>query len=55
MPPIKKILTWILVVFFLYAILTNPGSAANIVSNVWDIIWGGIRNIGVFFNSLLSG
>jgi hypothetical protein len=53
MPPIKKIVTWILVIFFLYAILTNPGAAADIAGSVWDIIYNGIRNIFEFFNALL--
>lgn len=55
MPPIKKIVTWILVIFFLYAILTNPSSAADIVGSIWEIIYNGVRNIFAFFNELLSG
>ncbi|MDO5503768.1 MAG: hypothetical protein Q4G67_11405 [Actinomycetia bacterium] len=55
MPPVKKIIVWILVIFFLYAILTSPGSAANIVNSIWEIIYNGIRNIFSFFNALLTG
>lgn len=55
MPPIKKIVTWILVIFFLYAILTNPSAAADIVGSIWDIIESGVRNIFSFFNELLRG
>ena len=55
MPPIKKIVTWILVIFFLYAILTNPSTAADIVGSVWDIVYNGIQNIFSFFNELLRG
>lgn len=54
MPPIKKIVTWILVIFLLYAILTNPSSAADIVGSVWEILANGVRNIFAFFNELLS-
>ncbi|MGA8045331.1 MAG: hypothetical protein WCA30_03605 [Dermatophilaceae bacterium] len=54
MPPIKKIVTWILVIFLLYAILTNPGAAADIVGSVWDLIYSGIQNIFQFFNELLQ-
>ena len=54
MPPIKKIVTWIVVIFLLYAILTSPQNAADIFRNIWDIIYGGIRNIFEFFNSLLT-
>lgn len=53
MPPIKKIVTWILVIFFLYAILTNPSSAADIAGSIWDIIYNGLSNIFAFFNELL--
>ncbi len=55
MPPVKKIVMWIIVLFLLYAILTNPGSAADVVKATWDIIWTGILNIFEFFNRLLRG
>lgn len=55
MPPIKKIVTWILVIFFLYAILTNPSSAADIVGSIWEILANGVRNIFAFFNELIGG
>ena len=55
MPPIKKIVTWILVIFLLYAILTSPQAAADIVGSAWDIIRDGVRNIFVFFDELLRG
>jgi hypothetical protein len=54
MPPIKKIVTWILVIFLLYAILTNPGTAADIVGSIWEILYNGVQNIFAFFNELLS-
>ena len=54
MPPIKKIVTWILVIFLLYAILTNPDAAADIVGSAWDIIYSGLQNIFSFFNELLQ-
>lgn len=54
MPPVKKIVIWILVIFFLYAILTSPDSAAAIVQNIWDVIWNGVQNIFEFFNTLLG-
>lgn len=55
MPPVKKIVMWLVVVFLLYAILTSPDSAANIFGSAWDVVAGGVRNIGQFFDSLLRG
>lgn len=54
-PPIKKIVLWLLTIFLLYAILTSPDEAANIVGSAWDVISNGVRNIGRFFDSLLRG
>jgi hypothetical protein len=51
---IWKILLWTLVVFFIYAVITSPSQAANIVQNAWDIILQGFQNIGAFFNELLK-
>lgn len=53
MPPIKKIVLWLLVIFLLYAILTSPASAADIVDSAWDIVRNGVRNIFEFFDALL--
>ena len=55
MPPVKKIVMWLLVIFLLYAILTSPISAADIFNSVWDIITNGVENIARFFDSLLRG
>ena len=52
-PPIKKILLWLLTIFLIYAILTSPGDAADIVGTAWDVIANGVRNIGRFFDELL--
>ena len=53
MPPIKKIVLWLIVIFLLYAILTNPSAAAAIVDAAWDLILEGLRNIFDFFDALL--
>jgi hypothetical protein len=53
MPPIKKIVLWLIVIFLLYAILTNPSDAADIVDAAWDLILEGLRNIFDFFDALL--
>ena len=38
MPRVKKILLWVLVVFAVYAIITSPTQAADIVHTTWDIV-----------------
>ncbi|WKV15929.1 hypothetical protein LP422_24180 [Janibacter limosus] len=53
-PPIKKIVLWLLTIFLLYAILTSPDEAANIVRSAWDVVANGVGNIGTFFDSLIS-
>lgn len=52
---IKKILHILVWGFLIYAIVTNPDRAADIVRAVWDIISQGVLNIGRFFGSLLNG
>lgn len=54
MPPVKKIIMWLVVIFLLYAILTSPTEASNIVGSVWDVIKNGVSNIFEFFDSLLK-
>lgn len=53
-PPIKKIVLWLVTIFLLYAILTSPDEAANIIGSAWDVIANGVNNIGKFFDSLIS-
>ena len=36
MPPIKKIVLWLLVIFLLYAIFVSPTEAADMIGNVWE-------------------
>jgi hypothetical protein len=55
MPPIKKIVMWLVVVFLLYAILTSPADAADIFGSAWDIVVNGVQNSASFFDSLLRG
>lgn len=50
----KLILIWGLVIFAIYAIVTSPDRAADIVQATWDIIVTGFQNIGRFFQGLLS-
>ena len=50
-PPIKKIVLWLLTIFLLYAILTSPTEAANIVGSAWDVIANGVTNICLLYTS----
>ncbi|HPB72274.1 MAG TPA: hypothetical protein PLX71_04780 [Phycicoccus sp.] len=54
MPPIKKLVLWLLVIFVLYAIFTSPTNAAALVGNAWDILGNGVKNIAAFFDALLK-
>lgn len=54
MPPVKKIIIWLIVIFLVYAILTSPTEASSIVGSTWDIIKNGVANIFTFFDSLLK-
>ena len=54
MPPVKKIVMWLVVIFLLYAIFTSPTEAANIFGSAWDVIANGVKNIARFFDSLIS-
>ncbi len=53
MPPIKKIVLWLVVIFLLYAVLTSPTSAAAMLGSAGDIVANGVRNIGQFFDALI--
>jgi hypothetical protein len=54
-PRIKLILTWLAFGFIVYAIVTNPERAADIVQSIGSIIADGFRNIGRFFEALVGG
>lgn len=54
MPPIKKIVLWLLVIFALYAILVSPDEAASLVGTIWEILVNGIKNVGRFFDALIN-
>ena len=55
MPPIKKIVLWLGVVFLLYAIFTAPTQAADMFSAAWDFTVNAVSNVASFFDSLISG
>ncbi|MCE0487496.1 hypothetical protein [Ornithinimicrobium sediminis] len=51
---IKQILLWLLFAFLIYAVVTSPDRAADIVEAVWDIIVQGFSSIGQFFQALMD-
>jgi hypothetical protein len=55
MPPIKKIVMWLVVVFLLYAILTSPTDAADIFGSAWEVVKNGVTNVASFFDTLIRG
>ena len=51
---IKQILLWVLFIFIVYAVISKPDRAADIVIAVWDFIVEGFRSIGRFFEALVG-
>ena len=51
---VKSILIWIVVVFLLYAAVTNPDRAAEVVRSIWDFIYGAFAGFGKFFSNLAA-
>jgi hypothetical protein len=53
MPPkIKTALFWIIAIFLVYAIVTSPDRAADLVKALWDIIVNAFTSFATFFRSL---
>ena len=50
----RRIVIIILVIFALYAVVTNPTKAADVVSAAWDIVWSGLVAITRFFDALIA-
>lgn len=50
----KKVILWIVVAFFVYAIFTSPDKAAGIIGNIWGVLVDGFNAILQFFDSLLA-
>jgi len=48
----KTLLIWIVVIFLIYAIVTSPDRAANIVTAIWDFITNAFASFGQFFANL---
>ena len=54
MAKLRKPVLWLLLVFFIYAVVKSPDQAASIVHSSWDGIVAGARAIGRFFDALLA-
>jgi len=50
----KKIVLWTLLAFFIYAVVTSPTQAADLVHTTWNIIMEGVRGISGFFDAVLN-
>lgn len=51
---VKKIIVWLLLAFFVYAIFVSPDKAAGIVGNIGGVIADGFTAILRFFDALLG-
>lgn len=51
---VKKIVVWLVMAFFVYAIFVSPDKAAGIVGNVGGVIVDGFNAIIRFFDALLK-
>lgn len=54
MPRIRQILLWLVIAFFVYAIMKSPAKAGDIVSTAWQIVIDGVTALGKFFDALLN-
>jgi len=53
MPPkLKTVLFWLVAIFLVYAIVTSPDRAADMVRALWDIIVSAFTSFGQFFANL---
>ncbi|ADG73756.1 conserved hypothetical protein [Cellulomonas flavigena DSM 20109] len=55
MPPrAKSILMWIIVVFLIYAVATNPDRAAGVVEGIGNFIYSVFAGFAQFFDNLAN-
>ena len=51
----KKVILFLVLAFFIYAIFTSPDQAAGIITSIWNILVQGFYALLEFFDSLLGG
>jgi hypothetical protein len=55
MPPkVKTIVTWLVVIFLVYAVVRNPDRAAGVIRSIWDLLYSTFTGFGHFFASLAA-
>lgn len=55
MPPkAKTLIVWLVVAFLLYAVVTRPDRAADVLHTIGDFIGDVFQGIGSFFSSLAN-
>jgi hypothetical protein len=54
MSKLRKPLLWLLLAFFIYAVVKSPDQAASMVRSASDGIAEGLRAVGRFFDALLA-
>jgi hypothetical protein len=54
MNKLKKPLLWLLLAFFIYAVVKSPDQAASMVRSAGDGIAAALRAVGRFFDALLA-
>ncbi|HEV2374852.1 MAG TPA: hypothetical protein VGS19_22170 [Streptosporangiaceae bacterium] len=50
--PIKKILTWAIVIFLAYYLVTKPTGAANAVHNLFNLLKSAGNSVASFLGAL---
>ena len=51
----KKVLGWLLVIFLVFWVVTNPAGSADAVRNVGEAVVTFFRSVAEFFGQLFSG
>ncbi len=51
---VKTLLTWIVVIFLVYAVATNPNRVAGVITSIWDLIYATFHGFGQLFSALAS-
>ena len=54
-PRTKKVIVFLVVAFFVYALFVSPERAAGILQSIWNIIVEAFYALLAFFDALLSG
>jgi hypothetical protein len=49
---VKKILGWVVVIFIVFYLVTNPTGAAHAMTNLLNLLKGAGNSLATFFNSL---